>query len=650
MNGCPSRPSRPFRLLAETARLRNFSTWIPVIGLFLLAFPAGLFGQGKVTPEQTRELRRIENGIERAGRLFQGKKADQAAEVLTALAGDFAKLLENAEPALIIAATPLHKKLVDARAILVDAGQSVPAISDLPELPVDGSQLVFSRDIAPILVQHCGRCHIDQQRGEFSMATIEALSQGVGGAPVIIPGKPDESHLIELVADGTMPPGNAQLSEAEVEKLTKWIANGAAVDIENTAMNLRQIAAENAAQAMPDANGGAAAPEYELATGTETVSFALDVAPVLVQNCGGCHFEAQNVRGGLSMNNFRQLLRGGDGGPIVKPGDSAGSSLIQRLKATDNSRMPRQRRPLGADVIAKISKWIDEGAKLDEDNPNMNLRDFSELIKARKSSHDDLSAARVAEGMKLWKKVMPDDPPAEISGKHFHVMGTVATEQLDAIAKLAEEQAESIQELLGLEKGEPLIKGRISLFVYGSRYDFNEFGKMIVGRDMPEMRRVHWDFDTVNAYIAIQLVDGEPGDAEPHFKQAISAVAIASSSRDVPRWFADGFGFMVAETLVNDRKVIGGWQSAAAEVVGGLENPAAFIRPGFSEDRAALAGYAFLRSVASGKGDLRKMYKVLAGAASFDESFAELFGGSPEELLGGESAGKGNRRGGRKKR
>jgi mono/diheme cytochrome c family protein len=612
--------------------------------------PGNLFGQGRVTSEQSRELRRIETGIERAGRLFQGKKADQAAEMLNGLVTDFAKLLEDAEPPLIIAATPLHKKLVEARSVLVEAGQTVTTVADLPELPVDGRQLVFSRDIAPILVQNCGRCHIDQQRGMFSLATVNALSEGLGGAPVIIPGKPEESQLIELVEDGTMPPGDARLSDTDVEKLKKWIANGAVVDIQDTAMNLRQVAAENGAQPMAAEGGAGATPGYELATGNETVSFALDVAPILVQNCGGCHFEAQNVRGGLSIDNFRQLLRGGDGGPIVKSGNSAASSLIQRLKATDDTRMPRQRRPLDADVIAKIAKWIDEGAKLDEDNPNMNLREFTELVKARKSSHEELLTARVAEGMKLWKKVMPEDPPTEVSENHFHVMGTASPDQLNAIAKLADEQAETLRALLGIDDDVPVVKGRISLFVYGSRYDFNEFGKMIVGRDMPESRRVHWDFDTVNAYIAVQLVEGELDEALPHFSQAISALAIASSSRDVPRWFSDGFGFMLAETLVNDRKVIGAWQASAAEVVGGLENPAAFIRPGFGEDRAALAGYAFLRTLMPGKGDLRKMYKALTKANSFEEAFVEAFGRSPGDILDGNAPGNGNRRGSGKKR
>ncbi|HAY79498.1 MAG TPA: hypothetical protein DCY79_06805, partial [Planctomycetaceae bacterium] len=46
-------------------------------------------------------------------------------------------------------------------------------------------------------------------------------------------------------------------------------------------------------------------------TGKETVSFSADIAPILTQNCNGCHYKAQRVQGGLNMTSFATLLRGG---------------------------------------------------------------------------------------------------------------------------------------------------------------------------------------------------------------------------------------------------------------------------------------------------------------------------------------------------
>ena len=61
-----------------------------------------------------------------------------------------------------------------------------------------------------------------------------------------------------------------------------------------------------------------------------------DVAPLLVENCNGCHIDAMQTRGGLRMDTFAQILRGGDSGEIVLPGRSADSLLIKKLKGDGN--------------------------------------------------------------------------------------------------------------------------------------------------------------------------------------------------------------------------------------------------------------------------------------------------------------------------
>ena len=66
-------------------------------------------------------------------------------------------------------------------------------------------------------------------------------------------------------------------------------------------------------------------PTVKMATGDETVSFAADVAPLLVANCSGCHIEAMQDKGGFRMDTFAQLLRGGDSGEVVTPGKGSES-------------------------------------------------------------------------------------------------------------------------------------------------------------------------------------------------------------------------------------------------------------------------------------------------------------------------------------
>ncbi len=111
------------------------------------------------------------------------------------------------------------------------------------------------------------------------------------------------------------------------------------------------------------ANGQPAAPAAPMpaapvkrATGKETVSFAKDIAPILLQNCNGCHIDAMQVRGGLRMDNFALLLKGGDTGAIVEGGKSAMSLLVRKLKGEEGQRMPAGGRPpLSDEQITLIS-------------------------------------------------------------------------------------------------------------------------------------------------------------------------------------------------------------------------------------------------------------------------------------------------------
>jgi dipeptidyl aminopeptidase/acylaminoacyl peptidase len=91
------------------------------------------------------------------------------------------------------------------------------------------------------------------------------------------------------------------------------------------------------------------------------VSFAKDVAPVLVNQCLVCH-NARAAKGRLSVETFQALMKGGGSGPAVVPGDAA-SDLVQLVEVGD---MPKDGDPLPAGQVALLKRWIAQGAKLDE--------------------------------------------------------------------------------------------------------------------------------------------------------------------------------------------------------------------------------------------------------------------------------------------
>ena len=97
------------------------------------------------------------------------------------------------------------------------------------------SELKFSRDIAPILVGNCVGCHNEKDRkGKFDMTSFKKLMAGSEEGKVIIPGKPDESHLvlrIKGVETPKMPQGaNRNLADVAIAKIEEWVLAGARLD------------------------------------------------------------------------------------------------------------------------------------------------------------------------------------------------------------------------------------------------------------------------------------------------------------------------------------------------------------------------------------------------------------------------------------
>ena len=90
-------------------------------------------------------------------------------------------------------------------------------------------ELTFERDIRPILRENCLDCHgaEREKKGELDLRLRRLMIQGGESGPAIVPGKPDESLLIQKIVDGDMPPKGKQVSSSHVAILKSWILQGA---------------------------------------------------------------------------------------------------------------------------------------------------------------------------------------------------------------------------------------------------------------------------------------------------------------------------------------------------------------------------------------------------------------------------------------
>ena len=97
--------------------------------------------------------------------------------------------------------------------------------------------------------------------------------------------------------------------------------------------------------------------------------FEQHIRPTLANECYECH-GAKKQKGGLRLDFRDGLLKGGESGPGLVPGEAQKSLLIQAIKHEHAEvRMPKERPKLAALVIANFVAWVNSGAPDPREEP-----------------------------------------------------------------------------------------------------------------------------------------------------------------------------------------------------------------------------------------------------------------------------------------
>ncbi len=95
-----------------------------------------------------------------------------------------------------------------------------------------------------------------------------------------------------------------------------------------------------------------------------TTFFAIRIEPIFEQHCLLCHSENKH-KGGLRLDSYDHLARGGKDGPVIKAGDAIDSELFRRvsLDPGNEDAMPAEGKPpLAAEDRKLLELWINAGA------------------------------------------------------------------------------------------------------------------------------------------------------------------------------------------------------------------------------------------------------------------------------------------------
>ncbi len=203
----------------------------------------------------------------------------------------------------------------------------------------------FTQKVRPLLAQSCYKCHTSEAAGGLRLDSHAAVLAGGDSGPAMIPGNPDKSLLIEAVlqtGDLKMPAKAPKLSDSDIANLKEWVRRGGSWDSAEPAMPV--VAKLNPAEAK-----GAPGSDY----------FENKVRPILANSCGRCHQE--RASGGLSLTSRAALLKGGDSGPAIVPGDPEKSLLLTAVHQTGQLKMPKNGSKLKDDEVAVLTEWVRMG-------------------------------------------------------------------------------------------------------------------------------------------------------------------------------------------------------------------------------------------------------------------------------------------------
>jgi len=128
--------------------------------------------------------------------------------------------------------------------------------------------------------------------------------------------------------------------------------------------------------------------------------FEKQVRPLLVKRCYECHSgDSKELQGDLRLDSRANVLKGGDTGAAVLPGNPKKSLLIDAINYGELYQMPPKSQ-LPKEEIAILTKWVEQGAPWPND-PS----DTSATLEAT----FDLSARKAAHW--AWQPIQKVPPP-----------------------------------------------------------------------------------------------------------------------------------------------------------------------------------------------------------------------------------------------
>ncbi|TWT75933.1 Planctomycete cytochrome C [Posidoniimonas polymericola] len=612
-------------------------SWNLCAAAALLALLLPTLGLAATLREQRDELRRATTLLKAAVRLAERDRGDDATAQFTEAQEKIQEVAKELDPKLQRTYARAAEQLAETHQQLTTAGLTLPELGSteptMPEQPAgegrpprrgrfDQGDVSFVEQVAPLLAQKCGRCHVDRSQGGFSLATYNSLMRGSEGGRVLIPGEGTGGVMMDNLESGAMPPG-APLRPEEMTLISRWITQGAKFDGADPDANLKRLeAGPSPGEPMQEQPKPAAS----RATGNETVSFALDVAPILTDRCAECH--VNDNRGQLRFAAYQQLIDAS----IVSPGAPAGSEMVRRIQPDAEQRMPPNGPALTAEQIQTITTWVQEGAKFDGRAPGEPLSRSTAVVRAERATPDELTTMRAALALESWRLGIPDEQAREATSERFLVVGSIPESRLEAVAAAAESLTDNMQKTLGLAPGAPLGKSKQTLYLFNQRIDYREFVLMVEKRQLGDDAVGHARFDPVEPYACLTLADDEDPSGAALAKQVAALAVAEQAGGQAPDWFVEGAArYAVAKAMPKD-PLSEAWIAGLVDAAKRMTKADAFMAGGMPPEEAGVVAMHFVAGMARNGKAFHGLLEDVGGGQGFGAAFGKRYNASPRQV------------------
>ncbi len=589
-----------------------------------------------VTPEQKKEITEVNLSMKPVATHIRKKEYAEAEELLKAAETKIEEIAKSAsiEPT-DKAFTLVHKTIAGHRKTLDKAQGKTPAAAN------KNQGVSFTKDIAPLINEKCLGCHgATMQSGGLRLDTFANWKKGGKSGQLLTPGVPEESLIgIRMATEDMnlrMPKNAAAIDQAKLTVLANWIKQGAVFDgdSEDTALGKLKTAKEAKEQ---ESSIKIVKPK-----GTEKVSFTKDVAPFMANLCLRCH-SGNNLRGGLSLETFYDMMKGGDSGLVVLPGaPREDSRLFQLTGGLDKKlRMPNDNQSrITRQNYEDLKTWFDEGCVYDGVDPKTPLRSFvktaaqMEMEKASTLSPTQFNALRQEKTAAMLKKAFPNDTAVILESDDLLISGNAPETRLKQVEEWAKVQVASLRKGFAAPAGQPW-KGRLAILVMKDRFSYEEFSQTINGRPAPEGMQGNVVITSTldDAYLVLEDVGDEVTTKSPGLRvnliDHLTGAYLRRTGVNLPNWLLRGTGLSLATKVAGKNAFLEAMPKEAAAIVPTLGSPQdVFVDASFSPNMIGAVGLTLVEYLITNGGNAKfgELVKSLESGTAIGEAVTKCYG------------------------